>query len=184
VDKSRSRRWVRRLAPTLFLLVAFTGIGVIIVNLGNTVTCSCEAGFNTAAPSNLQNALVGANTYFVDSGHTFTGMFDSASSTTSSIQQIGTGLSFVDNAPSTDKHVISTTIGGGGTYVVLLDFARGPLDCFGILDLTKDQRRTVLGIAKAAGTYFFVIRNTTTSACDAARIKTVSTFSTTGFPGG
>jgi hypothetical protein len=90
----------------------------------------------------------------------------------------------VDNAPSTGMQVISTTIGGGGTYVVLMDLANGDNDCFGILDLTKRQPMKLLGIAKAAGTYFFVIRNTTSADCNAARVRTVSGFSTTGFSGG
>jgi hypothetical protein len=182
VAERRSRRWLFRLGTALVVLVALAVIGDGFANSWTGVTCGC--GNDTAAPSNLQNALTGAKTYYVDSGDTFIGMFDSASPTTSSIQQIGTGLSFVDNAPSTGPHVISTTIGGGGTYVVLLDFAHGTLDCFGILDITKQQPRAVLGISKAAGTYFFVIPGTTEQVCNAARIRTVSGFSTTGFPGG
>jgi hypothetical protein len=42
-----------------------------------------------------------------DNGETFLGVGNSASSTTSPIQEIGTGLSYVPGGPSTRVHVVS-----------------------------------------------------------------------------
>lgn len=141
--------------------------------------CSCN---NVAAGANLTNAVTGARTYYVDSGRTFLGLTTSESLTTSSIQEIGTGLSFVSGSPSTNRNVISTKVGGGGSFVVLTAFDELSNDCLGILDLTKPLAGTVLGISKSVGTYFFVIRRTLASGCGAARITSVTAFSRTGFP--
>jgi hypothetical protein len=142
-----------------------------------------------AVQPNLANAVTGARTYYLDSGHTFLGLTNSKSLATSSLQEIGTGLSFVSGGPSPNFHVISTKVGDGGSYVVLVAFEVGRWaaigtvsDCWGILDLAKPLATTVLGISRSVGSYFFVIRHADASACNAATIKTVSASSTSGFP--
>jgi hypothetical protein len=125
--------------------------------------------------------LAGAQTYYEGSGHNFLGLMNPGASSTSSIQEIDGGLSYV-SGPSTGPHLISTEVGTDGSYLVLTAFAHGTNDCWGILDI--ERRAGALGIAESPGTYFFVIRDTTTSGCNAAKIKSVSASSTTGFPHG
>jgi type II secretory pathway pseudopilin PulG len=135
-----------------------------------------------ASTSNLQTALTAAKSYYDDSGRTFLGLMNSGASSTSSIQEMDTGLSFISEGPSTGPHFISTEVGTDSSYLVLTAFANGTNDCWGILDI--ERRAGALGIAESPGTYFFVIRDTTTSACNAAKIKSVSASSTAGFPHG
>jgi hypothetical protein len=139
------------------------------------------SGNGSAAQSNLQNAQTAANVYYNDSGHTFSGLTDSNSSTVSSIQELGSGLSYVSGATSGGA-TISIDVGGDGSYLVLTDFEPGALACVGILDVTQPLAKTVLGISRSPGTYFFVTGNSVASACNAANITTVSASSTSGFP--
>jgi len=141
-------------------------------------------GDGNAAQPNLQTALQGAETYYAAHNHTFLSLMNPEASTLSSIQELDTGLSYVSGSPSTGPHIISTYMGADGSYVVLTVFATATSDCWGVLDLTQPLARTELGISKSPGTYFFVIRKTSPSACNAARLRTVDAFSTTGFPHG
>ncbi|MGD0084661.1 MAG: hypothetical protein ABSD78_15940 [Acidimicrobiales bacterium] len=59
----------------------------------------------------------------------------------------------------------------------------GNPDCSGIVDLSQPVAGTVLGISKSVDTYFFVLRITSSSDCNAA-MKSVSALSMTGFPSG
>jgi hypothetical protein len=141
--------------------------------------------FSTSAGAvwNLQTALRGARIYYTDSGRTFLGLTNSASLTTSSIQEISTHLNFVSGGLLTSGNLISTDVGGHGSYLILASFG-SPEDCWGILDVAKPQPAPILGISGSAfpGLYWFVIRGTTTSACNAAEIKSVSASSTADFP--
>ena len=165
------------------------GVAVVLVFAGVTFVAvvtqappGClKCANNTAAQSNLQTALTAAKSYYDNSGHTFLGLMNSGASSTSSIQEMDTGLSFISAGPSTGPHVISTEVGDGGS-LVLTAFEPGPNDCWGILEIKKRAR--VLGIAESPGTYFFVIRGTTTSACNAAIVESVSASSTADFPHG
>jgi hypothetical protein len=136
----------------------------------------------TAAQANLQDALTAAKTYFTDSGQTFLGLTNSASSTTSSIQEIGSGLSYASDAASDGPHTISTDVGGNGSYVILTAYAPGTRWCWGILEITAAQEAAVLGVARQPGTYFFVA--SPSASCDAASLSSVSASSTAGFPAG
>jgi len=139
-------------------------------------------GVGTAAQSNLQTALTGAKTFYTNSNQTYLGMLNTSSSTTSSIQSIDTGLSYVSGGTSSGPHLISTDVGNDGTYVVLTAFANGTGDCWGIYDNTTAQPAAVLGMPGSMGTYFFVIRNAAPAACNAATITSVTAWSGTGFP--
>jgi hypothetical protein len=140
----------------------------------------------TAAQSNLQTALTAAKTFYTDSNQTFTRLTNTAAANTSSIQSIDTGLSYVSGGSSTGPRLVSTAVSGGGTVLVLAAFANGTNDCWGILDVTSTQAGTTLGIGGSTftGTYFFVVRETAPSACNASTLATVSGSSTSGFPPG
>lgn len=151
-------------------------------NGGGFVTGVGPSALGTAAQSNLQTALTGAKVYFTVDNQTFSGLSNTSSSTTSSIQSIDTGLSYVSGSGSIDPHVISTHVGGNGTYVVLTSFALGTDDCWGVYDNTSTQAAAVLGMPSGTGTYFFVIRKSSPVACNAGAIRSVSAWSETGFP--
>jgi hypothetical protein len=176
-DDGRTRRWWG--LPASLLVVA--AIGIVY-----TTTVTNSPGGNTSAPANLEIALTGAKTYYNASGYTFLGLTHPESSTLSSIQEIVGGLSFVSGGDSTATRVISTDVGGDGSYLVLAAYSTGVHDCWGILDVTGQHPTTLLGIrvGKSPDTYFFIIRNTVPSRCNAARMRSVSPYSTTGFPYG
>jgi len=145
---------------------------------------------NTAAQSNLQNALTGAKTYFTDTNQSYVGL-ETANAGTSDISQIGTGLTWVTGTkPSPGPHTISAAVLGNGSALELAAFANGTNDCWGILDVTAAGATAIDGISGSAavGTYFFVLRSTTTASCNAAGYlagtTAVSASSATGFPHG
>lgn len=144
---------------------------------------------NTAAQSNLQTALTGAKTYYVNSNQSFTGIFTGASGTTSDIQSIDTGLSYVSGGASTGPNVVSLAINAAGTDVVLTAFSLGTNDCWGLLDVTASGATIdgIVGSAKA-GDFFFVKRATTMADCNAAGYLSGATgasgYSSTEWPHG
>ncbi|MGA8680634.1 MAG: hypothetical protein ABSB54_19550 [Acidimicrobiales bacterium] len=133
-------------------------------------------GTPTAAQSDLQNALTGAETY-QDSDGTFTGLM-TGSNGVSSIQEIGTGLTWTTGA-SKAPHIISAHVGGNGSYVVLVALADtlSP-QCYGILYLPTRQHSPVFA-RSGAGTYFFVGHSGMT--CDAATVRPAA-MAVDGFP--
>jgi type IV pilus assembly protein PilA len=170
------------------LLVVLLIIGILLAIAIPTFLSVTKGANNTAAQSNLQTALTGAKTYYTNSNQTFTGMTNSASATTSSIQSIDTGLSYASGGVSTGPHLVSTAVIDNGTALIMVAFANGTNDCWGIVDVTATEAAAaVTGIAgsTATGTYFFVDRNLTTSAtCIAGAGITVSASSATGYPHG
>jgi len=170
------------------LLVVLLIIGILLAIAIPTFLSVTKGANNTAAQSNLQTALTGAKTYYTNSNQSFTGLTNSASTTTSSIQQIDTGLSYASNGSSTGPHVVSTNVSGGGTVLVLAAFANGTNDCWGILDITATQAAAVMGISLNTGTYFWVVKSTTTANCNAttqlAATIPASNWSNTGYPHG
>jgi hypothetical protein len=148
-EKRALRR--RRLVAPLLVVVVLGAASIVGSHLfaGHSLQ-GCGGGENCpggGAPSNLTNALTGARTYYNDSGHTFRGMLNTASSTTTAIQDIGTGVSFAPGLPSTGPKVISADVRGDGSYMVLTAYASGPSVCFGILDVAQAQARPVLRIS-------------------------------------
>jgi hypothetical protein len=176
--ESTVRKRSRFVSQGVAVVLVLAGIAFLVVQaLPNGGCGGCQ---NNAAQSNLRTALTGAQTYYEGSGHTFVGLMNPGASSISSIQEIDAGLSYVSR-PSTGPRVISTEVGTDGLYLVLTAFVtNGTNDCWGILDIEAGA----LGIAELPGTYFFVNRGTTTSACNAANIKSVSASSTSGFPHG
>ena len=133
-------------------------------------------GGSMAARSNLQNALTGAKIY-QDSDGTFTGLM-TGSNGVSSIQEIGTGLTWTTGA-SKAPHIISAHVGGNGSYVVLVPLADtlSP-QCYGILYIPTPQQSPVFE-RSAPGTYFFVGHSGMT--CDATTVRP-AVITSQGFP--
>ena len=171
------------------LLVVLLIIGILLAIAIPTFLSVTKGANNTAAQSNLQTALTGAKTYYTNSNQSFAGLTQTASTSTSSIQSIDTGLSYASGGASTGPHIVSTAVTGtpAGTVLVLAAYANGTNDCWGIVAVTATQTTAPLGIAAATatGTYFFVNRAlSSTTACNANSIASVAASSNTGYPHG
>ncbi|MGC9960522.1 MAG: prepilin-type N-terminal cleavage/methylation domain-containing protein [Acidimicrobiales bacterium] len=171
------------------LLVVLLIIGILLAIAIPTFLSVTKGANNTAAQANLQNALTGAKTYFTDSNQTYTNL-ESPSASTSDIQQIGTGLSFVSGtAPSSGPHIVSAFVTDTGSALVLAAFANGTNDCWVEIDNTVTQTAgTTTGGQTAPGTYFGVIKASTPTTCigstAGAATFTAANLLTTGFPAG
>jgi type IV pilus assembly protein PilA len=167
------------------LLVVLLIIGILLAIAIPTFLSVTKGANNTAAQSNLQNALTGAKTYFTDSNQTYTGL-NVPSATTSDIQQIGTGLSYVTTA-STGNHVISIDIVNSGAELVLAAWAPGSNECWGIIDTTSASGAIAedgVSLSNTVGTYFWVVKGSTaTQASCVAGTATSTASSSTGFSG-
>ncbi|MGD0595855.1 MAG: prepilin-type N-terminal cleavage/methylation domain-containing protein [Acidimicrobiales bacterium] len=168
------------------LLVVLLIIGILLAIAIPTFLSVTKGANNTAAQSNLQNALTGAKTYFTDSNQTYTGLA-TPSATTSDIQQIGTGLSYISGAASTGNKVISFKIVNAGAELVLAAWAPGSNECWGIIDTTTSTGAVAEdGVAASVnvGTYYFVVKGATATqaTCVAGTIASTGS-STTGFAG-
>jgi type IV pilus assembly protein PilA len=168
------------------LLVVLLIIGILLAIAIPTFLSVTKGANNTAAQSNLQNALTGAKTYFTDSNQTYAGL-ETLSANTSDIQQIGTGLSFVSGtAASSGPHIVSAYVTDTGSALVLTAFANGTNDCWVEIDNTVTQTAgTTTGGVTAPGTYFAVVKASSPTTCIASTEGAATlTTSLTGFPAG
>jgi type IV pilus assembly protein PilA len=168
------------------LLVVLLIIGILLAIAIPTFLSVTKGANNTAAQSNLQNALTGAKTYFTDSNQTYAGLA-SPNPNTSDIQQIGTGLSYVSTGASTGNHVIDFKIVNGGAELVMTAWAPGSNECWGLIDTTTATGAVAedgVTASSGVGTYFFVVKGATATqaTCVAGTIASTGS-STTGFGG-
>lgn len=178
----RRRLILGALAGCLLALVAYLGYRSTRPSM--YVTCGCGG---TAALSNLQTALTGADAYYADGKDTYRGVNGpvsaAASIGTSDLSELDTGLIYVGAThPSTVSRVISVAVRDAGHAIVMTSWAPGQKDCWGILDIRHvlPVRRMLQGQRRAA-VYFFVARRATASSC-AAAVVVASSISTTAFP--
>ena len=170
------------------LLVVLLIIGILLAIAIPTFLSVTKGANNTAAQSNLQNALTGAKTYFTDSNQSYAGL-DVKGGPTSDISQIGTGLTWVTGTgtagQSTGPSVVSQFVTGTpkGTALVLAIYASGTNDCWVIVDNTVTQTGTgVLGVLNP-GTYFGLYASSGTGCVAASLTSTnVKGLNTTKFP--
>ena len=156
------------------LLVVLLIIGILLVIAIPTFLSTTTSANNTAAQSNLKTALTGADTFFTTAGNQSYAYLLSTAGGTSTITSIGTGINYVSGTAaagsSTGPHVVSVYVPAGGSAVVLTALAHGSWDCWGILDI-----KSTLGLAldneTTVGTYYFVVRNSTTSSCIAQSVS-------------
>ncbi len=157
------------------LLVVLLIIGILLAIAIPTFLSTTTTANNTSAQADLKTALTGADTYFMNAGGQSYAYLDSSAGGTSTISTVGTGLTYVSGPgaanSSSGPHVISVYVQStSGNAVVLTALAHGSMDCWGILDI-KQQLGTALDQETAVGTYYFVVQNSSASACNA---KTVS----------
>ena|SRR5271166_3696131 len=160
------------------LLVVLLIIGILLAIAIPTFLSVTKSANDTAAQSNLQTALTGAKTYYTENNQTYTGVYGGFGA-------IDTGLSAVTAAaPSTGPHVISlngsTTF--GGSVVVMVAWAAGTQNCWGIVDSTASN--TIDGQAAFTGTLYAEDPNVASSVCKGnlfAGAAKVGKSSTNGF---
>ena len=169
------------------LLVVLLIIGILLAIAIPTFLSVTKTANNTAAQANLQTALTGADTYYTSSNQTYAGLY--GGTTTSSITAIDTGPTYVSGSVSTKSNSISINALGSAGWVVLAAWAPGTKDCWVILDQKSTQASG--GVAGnttylAPGTYYGVIKSTTTSSCVASSTIAVpaAIWTQTGFPHG
>jgi hypothetical protein len=168
--------------PVRWRLKAFFGVVLVTLVLWPLAIqqrVSFSGGGPIAAQSNVQSTLTAVKSYYENAGGSFNGMTDAGPLAT--IHKL-TDMSIVVGGTSTRPNVISLDVGDGGTSVVLVAFESGVDDCWGLLDLTVPTPRTVLGISNSVGVYLFVIRHTSSTDCNAAKVTSVTDWLTSGFP--
>jgi len=169
------------------LLVVLLIIGILLAIAIPTFLSVTKTANNTAAQANLQTALTGADTFYTANNQTYAGLYG--------------GIGCVDHhgnrhrldvrkcSASTKSNSISINALGSAGWVVLAAWAPGTKDCWVILDQKSTQASA--GVAGnttylAPGTYYGVIKSTTTASCSAGTSMSVpaANWSQTGFPHG
>jgi type IV pilus assembly protein PilA len=169
------------------LLVVLLIIGILLAIAIPTFLSVTKSANNTAAQSNLQTALTGAKTYYEQANQTYMGILGSTSE--SNITQVDTGLTFVTGStPSSAPNMVSMSAPLAGTYVVLVTFSKGTLDCWGILDVTAPQSAAIWtgsSITSSVGTYYGVVKSSSATSCEASNFTPPATqVLSSGFPTG
>jgi type IV pilus assembly protein PilA len=173
------------------LLVVLLIIGILLAIAIPTFLSVTKTANNTAAQANLQTALTGADTFYTSNNQSYSGLYygGTGTPTVSTITAIDTGLTYLSGSASTKSNSISINASGTAGWVVLAAWAPGTKDCWVILDQKSTQ--AAAGVAGnttylAPGTYYGVIKSTTTSTCKAGTATAVptATWSQTGFPHG
>ena len=169
------------------LLVVQLIIGILLAIAIPTFLSVTKTANNTAAQANLQTALTGADTIYTANNQTYAGLYGGIG--VSTITAIDTGLTYVSGSASTKSNSISINASGAAGWVVLAAWAPGTKDCWVILDQKSTQASA--GVAGnttylAPGTYYGVIKSTTTASCSAGTSMSVpaANWSQTGFPHG
>jgi type IV pilus assembly protein PilA len=171
------------------LLVVLLIIGILLAIAIPTFLSTTQNANNTAAQSNLRSALTGSDVFYGTVGsQSYTGLdFNSGVSTISSI---GSGLIYVSGNvaadSSTGAQIVSLWVpsSSSGNAVVLTALAHGSLDCWGVLDI-KATLTTAVDHETKIGTYYFVVKSSSTSTCVAQTVApTLANISTAGFPHG
>lgn len=134
------------------LLVVLLIIGILLAIAIPTFLSVTKAANNTAAQSNLQTALTGADTYYTQDNQSYTGIMTTGG-TASSITQIDTGLTYSTTSSTADGNIFIDPI--TGNILVLGAYSPGTQRCWFIVD--NKSGGTVTGVTNApakVGTYF------------------------------
>ncbi len=166
------------------LLVVLLIIGILLAIAIPTFLSVTKTANNTAAQANLQTALTGADTFYTNNNQTYSKIMW-PNSGVSTITAVDTGLSFVSAAASTKSNVISLSTSGNLGWLVLAAFSPGTKDCWIVVDQKAAQSGNIAGNTNhATGTYYGVIKSTTSSACTAGSGLAGTGFTSSGFPHG
>lgn len=161
------------------LLVVLLIIGILLAIAIPTFLSITKGANGTAAQSNLQTALTGADTYYTQGQQTYNGVNGVGTAYASTLSQQALGMVFTGGSSKTE-HTVSVSIVTGGTAIVLEDYAPGQNKCWGILDIKSPLTTAVAG-QTATGTYYFDYTPTGSTYCPAGNAITV-TAKANGFP--
>ncbi|MHB1987445.1 MAG: prepilin-type N-terminal cleavage/methylation domain-containing protein [Acidimicrobiales bacterium] len=150
------------------LLVVLLIIGILLAIAIPTFLSITKGANGTAAQSNLQTALTGADTYYTDANQSYSGIM-TAGGTASDLSQIDTGLSYANKTASSGPHDISIATDPTWDSVVMETYSPGQNDCWGVLDIKSQLTTAILG-ETSVGTYYFLDSpgKASTTTCNAA----------------
>ncbi|MHB8246579.1 MAG: prepilin-type N-terminal cleavage/methylation domain-containing protein [Acidimicrobiales bacterium] len=162
------------------LLVVLLIIGILLAIAIPTFLSVTKGANGTAAQSNLQTALTGADTYYTNANQSYSGLLTSTSA--SHLSQIDTGLTYVSGTASSSTHTVSVQTIDSGDAVVLSNFAPGQNVCWGITDIKATLALPGWDGKTAVGTYYWVKSPATSTAGCNATLTNPTTVSSSKFP--
>jgi type IV pilus assembly protein PilA len=166
------------------LLVVLLIIGILLAIAIPTFLSVTKTANNTAAQANLQTALTGADTFYTNNNQSYSKIMV-ANAGVSTITAVDTGLSFVSAGASTKSNVISLYANGNAGYIVLAAFSPGTKDCWIVVDQKALQSTARANNSNTAtGTYYGVIKSTSSSTCTASATLAGTGYTSSGFPSG
>jgi len=149
------------------------------------VTCAASTASPcpsySAANSNLQTALTGADTFYSGTAgaNSYSGLY--GGNGVSTITGIDTALSYVTRSGSSRPNVISLAY--GRQWLVMTAYAPGVRDCWVVTDVKVHLDRPVTGQTKPGVSFGVLTSNAGGRHCTAAR-AVPATMQATGFPHG
>ncbi len=144
------------------LLVVLLILGILLAIAIPTFLTVTKSATNTAASSNLQTALTGAETYYTTNNGSYSGIFGGAS--VSNITQEGTGLDYVTGAsPSTKSGVISLFYKDANNIVMTA--WNGSSRCYAIAAEKTPSAFVGTNVPAAADTYYGWFSATSSTSC-------------------
>ena len=161
------------------LLVVLLILGILLAIAIPTFLSVTKSATNTAASSNLQTALTGAETYYTTNNGSYSGLLTSQS--VSNINQEGTGLSYTTNA-STAAGVVSIYQPLGDSNDVALAAWNGSTRCYVIAAEKTTGGLSGIGAPSAVGTYYGWYNANSKTSCVASAAKVTNFQDTGGFP--
>ncbi len=145
------------------LLVVLLILGILLAIAIPTFLTVTKSATNTAASSNLQTALTGAETYYTTNNGSYSGI-TSASSTVSNIAQEGTGLAYTSGTGAFSKASGVIAIYYKDSSDITLAAWNGSTRCY-IIAAQKTPGVLGLGLPTPADTYYGWYPATTGSKC-------------------
>jgi len=158
------------------LLVVLLILGILLaIAIPTFLTVTKSAG-NTAAESNLQTALTGADTYYTSNSGSYSGINTSGGSV-SDIAQEGTGLSYVTGSLASTAAGVVSLDAVNNNDVVLAAYASGNSYCYFIADQKQQSglfSTAGAGAGPTVGTYYGFAKVANAGACKANQYNAVT----------
>ena len=162
------------------LLVVLLILGILLAIAIPTFLTVTKSATNTAASSNLQTALTGAETYYTTNNGSYSGLLTGTA--VSNITQEGTGLSYV-TTNSTASGVVSVYQPTNDSSDVALAAWNGSTRCYIIAAEKTTGGLLSIGAPGKVGTYYGWYAAATNAKCTADASPAVTNFQNTGgFP--
>lgn len=165
------------------LLVVLLIIGILLAIAIPTFLSVTKGANGTAAQSNLQTALTGADTFYTSNNQSYTNIMTSGYTGASTLTQIDTGLTYQSTASKATNQIFWDTTGSSGNAIFFAAYAPGQQTCWAVLDV-KATGASVTGVtgtpSTAVGTDYGKATNITSST-GCTNTTTTYSWSTLGF---